>query len=324
MDRQSGEARELPKPIHSVHDAIETVLAQSAYTRAPQGAPECTLTGEHGRFEVTTVQAEDLETINEMQTFIGEYLDASEVDTVDVVQAGLRGDRAVGSEHDSKYRIFLARDEQGNIASLYSGGVVEFTPHSERPDEAIFFGAYGITSMSARRKGLVRELYASSLMQAEVDAKANGKKLTMVVGESSDESEPAWNAFGRKRVYVQTGPDTYTEIPYVQPPLDFDPDTGLPTEGNIDVPLHLMLQFFDGTADKKRISLAVDAIYRWCNMPPEDEFSTQEALQAQRAYIANLQKQFDDFLFGNGELKLFSANERDEMRKSGASILDAK
>src|SRR5713101_5148131 len=66
--------------------------------------------------------------------------------------------------------------------------------------------------IESQRQGIVRELYISSMMQAAADAHSQGKKLSMIAGECTWSSERAWNSVGRRRVYVETGPNEYSEL----------------------------------------------------------------------------------------------------------------
>jgi len=66
----------------------------------------------------------------------------------------------------------------------------------------------------------------------------------MIAGECTWSSERAWNSVGRRRVYVQTGPNEYSELRYVQPALNFDVKTGLPTEDAGEASEHIMVDFW--------------------------------------------------------------------------------
>jgi hypothetical protein len=142
----------------------------------------------------------------------------------------------------------------------------------------------------------------------------------MIAGECTWSSEHAWNAVGRRRVYVETGPNEYEELPYVQPALEFDPQTGLPAEGAGEVAEHIMVQFLEGEQSKERVAGAVDSIYRWCNILPENFFATSEAFAAHKEYVSHLQKNFNEVMSSKGQLRLLSASEREDLRQKGATI----
>jgi hypothetical protein len=126
----------------------------------------------------------------------------------------------------------------------------------------------------------------------------------------------------RRRVYIETASDQYTELPYIQPALEFDPKTGLPAEGSGEVPEHLMVHFLDGEPDKERLASAVDGIYRWCNIYPEGFFRNVQAYEAHKVYVAKIRNHLANFVFNSGHLRLLSANEREICRQQGTKIIE--
>ncbi len=142
----------------------------------------------------------------------------------------------------------------------------------------------------------------------------------MIAGECTTVSEPTWSAVGRRRVYVETRPNEFTELKYVQPALEFDAKTGLPEEGAGEAKEHIMVQFVEGEASKERVSASVDSMYRWCNLWKENEFDSPEAFAVHKAYIEKIKKEFDDLLFNSGNMVLLSPADRERMRSEGATI----
>lgn len=300
---------------------LEELKKTSKYFRSAENAPECTIEHDGKRYEIRLVQENDIATMAEIQKLSEETFGEDEVDSIDVLQAGIKGQLPDGSADIARYRLFVARDETGKIQSIYAGGLIEMANTDKQPSgEAVFMGAYGITRPENQRKGIVRELYISSIMQAAADAHAKNNKLVMIAGECTWGSELAWNAVGRRRVYVESGANEYTELPYIQPALDFNPKTGLPDENAGEVPEHLMVQFLQGEPNKERIITAVDSMYRWCNLNPQNFFDTPEAYAIHKEYIANIQKEFSDFLLSHGPLSLLSGGEREELKRKGVAI----
>lgn len=293
----------------------------SKYARSTQNAPECTIEQGGKRYEIRMVGENDLATMAEIQKLSEETFGEDEVDPINVLQAGVKGQLLDGSPDIARYRLFVARDESGKIQSVYAGGLIEMVTDQEQPNgESVFMGAYGITRPESQRQGIVRELYISSIMQAAADAYTQGKKLVMIAGECTWSSEPAWNAVGLHRVYVKSGENEYTELSYVQPALEFDAKTGLPDEDSGEVPEHLMVEFLEGEPSKERTLAAVASMYRWCNLYPRNFFNSEEAYAAHQKYIASIQKEFSDFLFANGPLHLLSSKERAELKEKGLVI----
>ncbi len=301
---------------------VEQLRSESRYQRSLEGSPECTIEREGKKYEVKMLRPEDEATIQEVQRMLEETFGEDETDPIEYLRAGIQGKTPDGEDDETRYRIFTARDEAGKLQSVYAGGLLEMrSPDGKSTGDAMFMGAYGITRPESRQGGLVRELYASSMMMAALDAQAAGKKFSTIAGECTYTSEKAWNAVGRRRAYVQTGENQYSELQYIQPALEFNKKTGLPKKGQSEVAEHIMVQFLDSQSSKERISAAVDAMYRWCNLWSADSFASKKAHAAHTEYIAGIKRRFDEFMSSNGDLKFLTAAEREEAIKQGFEII---
>ena len=301
----------------SVWKMLPDLMKNSRYRRG-QG-PECTIERDGKKYEVRMVHSTDEKTVQEIQKLMEETFGKEEVEPIEVLRAGIDGRLFDGSKDIARYRLYVARDEAGRIQSVYAGGLVGMADPAPA-GEAMFMGAYGITRPESQRQGIVRELYISSMMQAAADAHSQGKKLSMIAGECTWSSERAWNSVGRRRVYVETGPNEYSELRYVQPALNFDVKTGLPTEDAGEASEHIMVDFLEGEPDKGRISAAVESMNSWCNTWPRNAFENQAAYDVHLQYVADLRKEFNTFIFTNGPLRLLSADQREQLRAQGATI----
>jgi hypothetical protein len=304
--------------LQPVWKMVPDLMKNSKYQREGQG-PECTVERDGKKYEIRMVHSTDEKTVQEIQELMEETFVKEEVDPIEVLKAGIDGKLLDGSKDVARYRLYVARDEAGKIQSVYTGGMVGMAD-AAFPGEAMLMGAYGITRPESQRQGIVRELYISSMMQAAADAHSQGKKLSMIAGECTWSSERAWNSVGRRRVYVETGPNEYSELRYVQPALNFDVKTGLPTEDAGEASEHIMVDFLEGEPDKGRISTSVESIYKWCNTWPRNAFENQAAYDAHVQYVAHLRSEFNAFMLMNGPLRLLSAAERDQLRAGGATI----
>jgi hypothetical protein len=301
----------------SVWKMLPDLMKNSRYRRG-QG-PECTIERDGKKYEVRMVHSTDEKTVQEIQKLMVETFGKEEVEPIEVLRAAIDGRLFDGSKDIARYRLYVARDEAGRIQSVYAGGLVGMADPAPA-GEAMFMGAYGITRPESQRQGIVRELYISSMMQAAADAHSQGKKLSMIAGECTWSSERAWNSVGRRRVYVETGPNEYSELRYVQPALNFDVKTGLPTEDAGEASEHIMVDFLEGEPDKGRISAAVESMNSWCNTWPRNAFENQAAYDVHLQYVADLRKEFNTFIFTNGPLRLLSADQREQLRAQGATI----
>jgi hypothetical protein len=267
------------------------------------------------------VKADDIELIKKVHLLMAETFDEDEIDPIEVTCAAIGGTLPDGSKDLTRYRIFVALDQGGDVASVFAGGLLELLcckPGSVA--EAMFMEAYAATRGGSQRLGIFRELYLSSLMQAAADARAERKRLTVAVGECTWRSEPAWNAIGQKRIYLESGMGHYTELPYIQPPVDWDAETGGAADGAGDVPEHLMIEFFEGELDKDRLITVIDAIYRWNNRLPETFFASLEAHAAHKQHVDGRLEVIRNFLFSHGRVQLLTAAQRDPARGAGTTI----
>jgi hypothetical protein len=301
-----------------VWKVLPELMRVGKYKREGEG-PECAIEHDGKKYEVRMVRSQDEKTVQEIQETMEEAFGKEEVDPIEVLKAGIDGKLLDGSRDVARYRFYIARDLSGKIQSIYAGGLVGMIDPA-LTGEAVFMGTYGITRPECRRQGIVRELYISSMMQAAADAHSLGRRFSMIVGECTSSSERAWNSVGRRRVYVETGPNKYSELRYVQPALDFDRNTGLPTEDAGEAPEHIMVHFLEGVPDKARISAAIESMYLWCNTWPQSVFENKAGCDAHLHYVAKLHKEFDAFMRANGPLRLLSAQEREQLRATGAKI----
>ncbi len=300
---------------------IAELQKTSRYTRSATDTPECVIEKEGKRYEVHLVRAGDENLIAEIQALSEGVFGREEVDSMEVLKAAIKGELPDGSRDLTRYRLYVARDESGKLQSVYAGGTMEMQNDRHEPtNESMFMGAYGVTRPESQRKGLVRELYISSMMQAAMDSHTEKRRLVMIAGECTWSSERAWNAVGRRRVYVETGRGEYTELPYIQPALEFDPDTGLPLEESGEAPEHLMVQFLEGNPNKEKIIAAIDSIYRWCNVWPRSTFTSDHAYATHVRYLEDFQKRYTDFFSKNGALHLLSPEERKALKAKGIPV----
>ena len=84
-----------------------------------------------------------------------------------------------------------------------------------------------------------------ALMFASEVAHKRGARLAAVVGDTTPESERAWNKLGRVRLYRQSSESetSLRGVPFWQPSLSFNYGTGELPERNF-AKLHLMMQRF--------------------------------------------------------------------------------
>jgi hypothetical protein len=210
------------------------------------------------------------------------------------------------------YRLFLLRNEENMAVAAYAGSLMDM-----RDGRAVFIGTYAATRACHQRLGLMRELFISGLMQAAADAHELEEDLALVIGDCTKESEPTWNAVGRKRLCCHNGRGGFKEVALLQPAIRFDLHTGQPACGMEVVKEHLMVRSFGDDITKPTICAAVDGYYRWCGKRPLEDFDTLEAYNTYRAHFDGLLALFRADIEEGGELALFSAAERAELEAKG-------
>src|SRR5205085_260926 len=132
------------------------------------------------------------------------------------------------------------------------------------------------------------------------------------VGEVVPTSEGFINTLGRSRVYVEqeSDPKHLTEVPYYQPALYYDLETGEAAEGAGDVGEHLMIGRFDSQkVSKKDLVACIKIMYQWTTAIPEDAFATKGAYFIQRKHVNDLIDEYEGFLKENGALVTLSKGE---------------
>ncbi len=214
----------------------------------------------------------------------------------------------------TQYRLFLVRDvNSGLIVAAFAGNVMDMGE-----GESVFLVAYAVTRPQYQGLGLLRELFVSSLMQAEMDAKARGEKLILVLGECTECSIDNWSSLGLRQLWLSEDGQRYSESRFTQPALFFDLGTGQPGEGAGVVTEHLMLRPFDCLVTKWLVFRAVQALFMWCARRTPDDFHNEYAYETYRRHFDELLSEFFESLFLPPTLCLFTAQERIQAQRRGA------
>ncbi len=313
----------------------ELVAQDSRWTRSTVLSPTCEITSKEteGRtYQIEVVTDPESPELKLVQDILVETFSAAEVDPIEYLQAGVKGERVGGRKDVAKYQVYVIKDK-GEVVALYTGGTLSLKDNTGlETGEMVLMGAYAVTVGSHLRQGLARELYTSALIGALQEAESQGKKLVGVIGETTTASEKAWESVKRGRVYVEDkSPDgvvTRTEVPYVQPALDFD-DTGLPEEGTGESPEHLMVDSFgQSTFSKEKLLAMVRAMYEWCILTTKEDYMTtglsdevaETAYRNNLKYVTGFENEFDTFLQSHGELVLMNSKERDAAIAQGITV----
>lgn len=263
--------------------------------------------------------------VKKVQEMLAGHFGEKEVDPVGVMQEAMTGRMATG-EKCAPYLVHVAENSKGEIIGVRTGAVVGMVDRNGEVsgESAVQLGCYSLTSPEVRHKGVWKNLFKAQEEAANKDAESRGLKIKGFMAEAHDDAEPVLNKEEIKRAYIKTKKG-YIEVPYEQPPLDWDTKTGKPTEDAGIVPEHLMLKLASGK-DKlsgKELMEMVRGMYYYNNYREEEYFKNSEAYQEHTEFVEGIEKKLADFI-GRKKVHLLSSAEREAMRATGIKFVEHK
>ena len=300
---------------------VEQLKRRSHFRRATQISPDTWIEGEK-KFRIEVIRSGQDPTLTAVHKMFERTFGEEEVDPEEFLRTAVEGITPWGTP-DSRYLILTAKNEKGKLISTITGAQLDIEDEQgQLTGETVLYIGYAVTDPKIRQGGLARELYISMVMEAAQQAQREGKRLKFAIGECTWTSEKFWNKVGWKRVYTQTGgKKEYTELPYVQPALDYDPATGAPTEEAGEMPEHLMVDAFgNAVPNKTDLQRAVQSLYYFCNEWPPEAFTTPGAFEQQQVYLAGIRTDLKKFLDDSGQLILLDAEKREQALQVGLII----
>ena len=319
-------------------------------TRNPDGTVLLTNkeTGEKQTFEIEIVENAEHPRFDGAYDLLGETFNSEELDPKEIMadqMKGLRYGETIPTGAKAVIftlsKIVESTDENGEkikhkeVVGTLDGGLIDLEDETGKfTGESIFMVFYVAsktdeedTTKNYRQYGFGRELMISAYEYAKKEAEKRKKKFIGAAGECTYTSRNFWEKMNWKRCYMRPKGDAsnnWKEIVYVQPPLDFNLETGEVEEGSGDAPEHFMAHIFEllrGEQDpekiiKKLISI-VNGFYRTNNfIAPEAFGGKTEAYEKHYALInerlENFAKQFEGM-----EVSFFS---EDEIKKGGLAV----
>lgn len=303
---------------------VERLAAQSRFKRSTLDSPNAEVEIGEKKYKIEQIESKEHPDLAKVQALLERTFGKEEVDPEEIMRNAVEGTTAWGTEDITKYRIYVLKDEKGEVQSLIAGGLLELQDESGREtDESMFMIGYAVTNPDARQGGLAREAYISAIIGATQDAQHKGKKLGFAAGECTYTSERFWNSVGWKRPYGQVGEDkrSYEELRYIQPALDFEKSSGKEAADAGEAPEHLMIDSFGHQPPtKEQILETVDAFYRWCNKWPREAFDSDEAYQTHLHYVDGIKAGFKQQLDSLGQVILLDKTSRDKALATGVKI----
>ncbi len=301
---------------------IEKLQSESSFERSDKHSANCTIESEGKKFTIEVIEKGDDPKINNVHRLFKKTFGAEEVDPPKVTREAVDGHSPDWNTNFPKYRIVTIKDELGRLVTAFTGAQLDLLDEKgQTTGEAVYSVGYAVTSSTARQKGLAREAYISALVDATNEAKKENKTLKFSIGECTYTSEKFWNSVGWKRIYAKTGDNQYEELKYVQPALDFDEQTGKPTEDAGECPEHLMVDSFGGNPpDARELGRLHEALLHYNGDWPASAFENEKAHQANGKYMGGFKRKFTDYLEKHSELVYLDAEERKAMKEQGVKI----
>jgi hypothetical protein len=302
---------EASKVSQSVWETIQSLEKRSKYERIP-GGPVSRLRNLETNAEFSIEPLEQPSSIIEMQNFLEQHFKPKELLSPEVFL------KRFSNDLPNRYRGYAIKKE----GSIVSGSVGTYLKVGDGIENNLLIGMglWTATDSQMTKTGLAREAYISMLMQGAMLAEMNQANYVFNIGESTNASEQAWNAMGRKRIYQQTGEGEVFEVEYFQPALNFDLETGRVSANSGEIREHLIIHPFAkqdvSLEDIENFVKSILASSVW----RRNEFSSDQAYEKHQEYLRSWKDIFLKQFNSKNKIILLSANERNKMIEGGISV----
>lgn len=313
-----------PFSIRDSHQAMEARIAelaqQSRFTKLSEADREILRSPEGEEFSLRRVEGSEDDALEQIHALLEKVFSFKETDPLKTLQ------KNAGKDHIVYYYIENAK---GEVLALSQTEYLNFAVDPSSQREGLLFVVYIATDPEARSQGFATELYQKMYSFGLEKAEQSDERLAAVIGETVDAVEPFLNRMGRKRVYLEDDQGNVKEVPYILPPLDWDPKTGGPVLDSSKE--HLMLRLLDGRQGLSTGELLgmVRSIYDMYIFDRE-YFVSEDAYENHQkhlqAYFENLSGAMKDAK--GGHLFLMNAEEREvkhqELEKQEKRFIEFK
>lgn len=243
--------------------------------------------------------------IDQIHALILAELSEEEADTLNWIQHAVQ-------EHINRY--YVVETSEGRVIALSSTQVLTLPRGEQKPEQAqesLLVVWFVVTAPPFRHKGLASALYQRFVQDAIAEAQACGQPLKGIMSEAVSTAEAFFNQMGDKRLYFAEETGNIYEVPYLCPPVDFDPHTGEPLAP--PVPEHLMLRLLSGAQELpvEEVLQMVEALYAEY-AAQESDYASLEAFRRAQHYTTELLSHLQRALAHakDGKVFLLSAAER--------------
>jgi hypothetical protein len=315
-----GEKLSQEKQSHKdMEQIIQEIERKSKFRNRQKTADgkEVIVSPEGEKFEISRVTDSDSPDVEKMRElmlvgFEGEFKD-EDLDSLETMR------QAVGND---TFIYNIAKNVEGDAIQLTLGYLLELGQErkEKKYNESLLF--MGITVSREKRKGLGAELNKSVFESGLEKAKKEGREIKAIAAAAVDQSEYLGNYVGMRRVYFENEKGEICEVPYIDPPLTWNFETG---EAEAEaLPAHFMLNMVNGenTVLVGDFMEMVDVIYKVDSMiSPEsrkdDKAPTEEAIRRNHEIIEKIKNELMESLSQakNGKIMLLDKKEREALAK---------
>ena len=303
---------------------IKSLEQKNHIVRIPHDSAECQIEVNGQQFQIEVVESSTSPDLAAAYQLLIDTFQEDEVEVEDIFRADIEGKTDQGEPYYYQSKLYILKNSKGEVVSLIKGAHITLEDEDCSPtNKSMFIIEHAVTRVDWRGLRLAQQVYISALIDLSIEAEMQGKKLLFAMGEAVENSEKFWNKLGWKRVYAQNNDNSryYTEVPYIQPALDFDPATGEITEGVKGVLEHLMIGGFgDHITSKTELCQAVRALYNNAAKWPRSDFESDDAYNKHVCYVEFLFKSFMDFFSSRSKIIFLDQGTRDRLRKKGVTI----
>ncbi|MBP6865947.1 MAG: hypothetical protein KBC12_00155 [Candidatus Pacebacteria bacterium] len=282
---------------------------------------DCQITSREGDiFSIKAIRSRDDSELGTLLALMDKHFKEDTLNSKEAFIQKMEGKTQFGKERP-QYRCFHVKNNEGKMIGLrVSEQFPLFDAKGTETNENIFYAMYIAIDEEYRSVGLAREMYISSLIDAIEQSEKRRQKLNYIVGECSPRTEELQNAVGLKRVYLKSE-GVLKELPYYQPPMKFDGQTGAPLSQ--EAAEHIMLFKMDGKLTKEELFLAIKSLYiQYQNNYPREAFASDEAFEKHQEYFEKVYRELSDEIQNGEEMILLSKQEREDLIKKGSTVLN--
>jgi GNAT superfamily N-acetyltransferase len=280
-------------------------------------------TREGERFTVERLTSPEDPRVQEVQRMLSRRFGKEEVDPIEVMKQSMTGRMDTGEEVP-RLLVNVVQDERGKVVALATGAAVELVDEKGNlsASKALLLDAYTIVPEKLRAKGVAEHLFQAREEAARKDAQSRGLEIAGYIVEDGGRDEEFYNRQGAKRVYIEKGKGMFVEVPYFQPPLDWDQKTGKPAGDAGTVAEHLMIKLFSGAnrLSGEELMAMVRGMYYYNNYPGEDYFSSEKARLEHERFLHEVEKNLAAAVVGK-TVRLFSREELEAMQAQGVKFI---